>query len=602
MSKPTTILGISALYHDAAAALLRDGELVAAVQEERFTRIKQDPSLPVRSVKWVLEEAGIGIQDVDWLVFYEKPLRKFERILTTSVATFPRGWKSFPRYMQAWLGDKLWLRNKLAETFGVKPDRILFSEHHLSHAASAFLCSPHEEAAILTVDGVGELATTGLWRGTKEPPFIEPISEVRFPHSLGMLYSAITAFLGFAVNEGEYKVMGMAAFGEPKYREQIDELLLLDPGGGFALNMDYFSYHWHPTESYTAKLTELLGAPRFPGEEFAFADHPGEHPPEYIEKCQRYADVAASLQQAVEDALLHLARHAHETIGGDALCMAGGVALNSVANHRIAAEGPFKHLWIQPAAGDSGGALGAALWVWHCVLGNPRTKPMSRPGLGRAWSRAEVQEYLDDLELDYEDLGTAENGADRAAAELAEGGVIGWFQGRFEWGPRALGHRSILADPRTHAMKDTVNIRIKFREAFRPFAPAVTEEAVDDWFELAEAARDPARYMMVAVPVRPDKQDQIPATVHVDGTARVQLVREDDNPLFHRLIRRLGEATGVPVVLNTSFNLKGEPIVSSPVDALATLMRCDLDALYIEGFRVVRSRRLSGEQPLLEEV
>jgi carbamoyltransferase len=597
MSKPTTILGISALYHDAAAALLQDGRLVAAAQEERFSRVKHDPSLPVKATRWCLSEAGIGIGDVDWLVFYEKPLRKFERILSTSVATFPRSWRAFPRYMQTWLGDKLWTRNKLTEAFGVQADRILFSEHHLSHAASAFLCSPHREAAILTVDGVGELATTGLWRGTESAPFIEPVAEVRFPHSIGMLYSALTAWLGFAVNEGEYKVMGLASFGEPRYRAEIDKLLTLSPEGGFALNLDFFSYHWHPTESYTQALVDLLGKPRFPGSPFVFEGTPGATA-EAIAETKRFADVAASLQQATEDALLHLAKHAHEAVGGDALCMAGGVALNSVANHRVAAESPFKHIWIQPAAGDAGGALGAALWAWHCVLGKPREQaPLSRPDLGRRWSRAEVKEYLDDLELDYEDFGSAEAGADKAAEELARGGVIGWVEGGFEWGPRALGHRSILADPRTAEMKDTVNRRIKFREPFRPFAPAITEEAVDDWFELPKSAWEPASFMLLAVPVKEEKKAQIPATTHVDGTARLQLVREADSPVFYRLIKRFGEETGVPVVLNTSFNLKGEPIASSPVDALATLMRCELDALYIEGFRVLRSKRLSGEAP-----
>ncbi len=585
----TWILGVSALYHDAAAVLLRDGEVVAAAQEERFTRIKQDPSLPVRATAWCLAQGGITAAELDWLVFYEKPLRKFERVLATAVATFPRSWRAFPRHMTSWLGDKLWLRNNLVRTFGVSPERLLFSEHHLSHAASAFLCSPFRSAAILTVDGVGEVASTALWHGVEDPPFIEPLAEVRFPHSLGLLYSAITAYLGFAVNEGEYKVMGMAAFGEPRFRDQLACLVQLDDAGGFSLDLSFFRFHWHPSESYTPKLVALLGPPRFPGSPFEPTTDP---------ESQRFADIAASLQQTLEEALLHLARHARERTGEDHLCLAGGVALNSVATHRLAVDSGFESLWVQPAAGDAGGALGAALWAWHGVLGHPRDAVQTRPGLGQSWSRADVQDLLDDLELAYEDLGSAAQSTARAAAELAEGRVLAWFEGRFEWGPRSLGHRAILADPRDEAMRDTVNDRIKFRERFRPFAPAVLAEHADAWFELHPGERDAAGFMLTAAPVRPDRVARVPATTHVDGTARVQLVSADATPVFHQLIGAFAELTGVPVLLNTSLNLKGEPIAASPTDALATLMRCGLDALYIEGFRVERSRRLSGEQPL----
>lgn len=578
------ILGISALYHDSAAVLLRDGEIVAAAQEERFTRLKHDRSLPIRSAQWCLSQAGITAADLTHLVFYEKPLRKFERVLTTTVATFPRSWRLFPRVMHGWLGDKLWLRNHLVRGFQVPPDRILFCEHHLSHAASSFLTSSATEAAILVVDGVGEWATTSLWRGTSAPPFIEPVAEIRYPHSIGLFYSAITAYLGFSVNNGEYKVMGMAPLGKPRYREQMDTLLSLQPDGSFVLDMDYFCFHYHPDKSATDRLSTLLGGPpRFPG---APIDLQTEHG-------QRYADIAASAQAATEDAMLHLAAHAHQLIGTDTLCLSGGVALNSVANRRIAAESPFKHIWIQPAAGDAGGALGAALWAWHMVNGAPRTPHPLPLALGARWDRSAVQTILDDLGFPYTDLGSLEAAADAAADELVEGKVLAWFSGRFEWGPRALGHRSILADPRSPDTKDIVNRRIKFREAFRPFAPAVTEEAADEWFDIPPPGRDLARYMLTTANVRADRRATIPATTHVDGSARVQLVRAEDSPLFHRLIHRFGQSTGVPVVLNTSFNLRGDPIVSSPMGAIATLMRCELDALYIEGFRVPRPSRPS---------
>ena len=572
---PAYILGISALYHDAAAVLLRDGVVVAAIQEERFSRLKHDASLPVRSVQWCLAEAGITIADVAHLVFYEKPLRKFERILSTSVATFPRAWATFPRHMRAWLGDKLWLRGNLCKAFGVAPDRVLFCEHHLSHAASAFYASPHENAAILCVDGVGEWATTSLWRGVGTR--IEPVAEVRFPHSLGLYYSAITAHLGFSVNEGEFKVMGMAAYGKPSFRAEMDRLLTLD-AQGFSLDLDYFAWHWHPTQAASPKLETLLGPPRYPGTPFV----PGEP------TSQRYADIAATAQQQIEEAMLHLANHAHARVGGDALCLAGGVALNSVANHRIAAEGPFAHLWIQPAAGDAGGALGAALWAWHTVLGNPRGAGMVRADLGRQTPTALTRELLDDLGARYTDVGDA--APERAAEDLASGKVLGWMDGRCEWGPRALGHRSILADPRLASTRESVNVSVKFREPFRPFAPSVVAEAADEHFEIPAAAAEPARFMLSTGPVRPASRERLAAITHVDGTARVQVVHAEASPRYHRLIHHFGGLTGVPVVLNTSFNLKGEPVVSSPVNAMASFVRSALDVMYIDNFRVERPR------------
>ena len=581
---PVFILGISALYHDAAATLLRDGVVVAAAQEERFTRLKHDASLPVRAVAFCLEQAGITIDDVDWLVFYEKPLRKFERILSTAVATFPRSWRTFPRQMHAWLGDKLWLRTKLVDTFGVRSDRLMFCDHHQSHAASALLASPHTEAAVLVADGVGEWATTSLWRGGKDAPCLHPLGEVRWPHSLGLVYSAITAHLGFAVNEGEYKVMGMASYGRPTLRDRFDKLATLDRDGGFSLDLDYFSWHWHPTRSATRKLEDLLGPPRLPGTPFVPRGSGIEASPGAVEESQRHANIAASCQAWLEDALLHMARSAKERTGADALCLAGGVALNAVANHRLAADGPFERIWVQPAAGDAGGSLGAALWAWHCVLGNPREERPFHVTLGPTLDPGHTVDMLSDLGFPYEEVADP---TQRATDDLLDGKVLAWVEGAAEWGPRALGHRSILADPRGLDTARRVNERVKFREPFRPFAPSVLPDALEH-FDLAEGERELARYMLTAVPTRGDLAAKAPAVVHVDGSARLQVVHEDEHPAFHALLSGFGQATGLPMLLNTSFNLKGEPPVCGAVDALATFTRSGIDVLYLGGVRVER--------------
>jgi len=579
----TWVLGISALFHDSAVALLKDGVVVAAAQEERFTRIKHDAELPVRAAEWALAEAGITAEDLDWVVFYEKPLAKFQRILVNAVAEFPRAWRAFPRAMQAWLGRKMWIAGELARTFHVPPQKLLFSEHHRSHAASAFLTSPFDEAVILTVDGVGEAATTALWHGRPEAPHVHPVSEVVFPHSLGLFYSAMTAYLGFAVNEGEYKVMGMAAFGEPRFMEQMKQLVRLDEGGGFTLDLDAFCWHWHPTESFTPKLESMLGPARFPGSGFDPSTDEGK----------RWADIAASTQRMLEDALLHVAKAAKARLDLPNLCLAGGVALNAVANRRLAEDGPFEKVWVQPAAGDAGGALGAALWVWHDVLGHPRKKGAFACGLGRRWTEQQVSDILEDLRAPREAL-SPDMRLVRAVDDLEGGGVIGWFQGACEYGPRALGHRSILADPRGADTRDRVNARIKFREAFRPFAPAVTAEAVHDYFEVHPALEGPVRHMVATADVKPEHRELLAAVTHVDGSARVQVVHRESDPLFHALLTAFGERTGLPVLLNTSFNLKGDPIVDTPVDALAALYSSDLDAVYIEHHRVTRSERITG--------
>ncbi len=567
-----SILGISALYHDAAAALVIDGRVVAAACEERFSRIKHDSSLPVRAAQWCLDSAGMTMDDVDQVVYYEKPLRKFERLMISQLLHFPKSMLAFKRSSMIWLTDKLWVRNNLVKEMGIDPTKLLFSEHHLSHAAAAFYCSDFEEAAILTVDGVGEWATTSLWRGG--PNGIEPISEIRFPHSIGLVYSAFTAFLGFRVNNGEYKVMGMAGYGEPRFEEEVRQILMPLDDGSFQVDTTKVQYHYSATDSYTDAFIDLFGQPRFPGSDFDPATEEGK----------RWADVAASIQKVTEDCLVGLAQRLHKETGLTRLCMAGGVALNSVANLHLLNRSPFEKLYIHPAAGDSGSAIGCALWVWNDVLEHSRGPALHHAGIGKSWSHEEIGEFLNDLKVTCEDTG--DDFANRAAADIADGKVIGWFQGGFEWGPRALGFRSILADPRNPDMQDRVNEKVKFRERFRPFAPSVMAGAEARYFEIPVGAEQPVRWMLMVVPVKEDQRQSMPAITHVDGTARIHVVDEDANPAYHKLLAALGERTGHPIVLNTSFNLKGEPIVNSPVIALATFMRCGLDVLYLGSYRI----------------
>ena len=587
------ILGISCFYHDAAAALVRDGELVAAAEEERFSRIKHDFSFPYRAIAFCLAQGGISRRDLDYVVFYEKPFVKFERILKTCLGTFPRSWRVFREAMIVWLKDKLWVRTLIRQALGVQPSKILFSEHHLSHAASAFYCSPFREAAILTVDGVGEWTTAsyGVGRDTE----ISLLKEIHFPHSLGMLYSAFTAYLGFEVNEGEYKVMGMAPYGRPRYLDEVWRLIRLAPDGSFALNLDYFSYHYSPDRTYNGRFVELFGPARPPSLNFFtrdtnFPSYFGPKPSDYnrlADLNQRYADVAASIQRVTEEVLLAMARHLQKETGLRHLCLAGGVALNSVANGRILRETDFEECFIQPAAGDGGGAVGAALYAYHGLLGKPRQFVMEHAAWGQAWGPGEIQEFLASRGIAYREAGGEDELVDQTVNLLADGKVVGWFQGRFEWGPRALGQRSILADPRRAEMKDIVNVKIKFREPYRPFAPSVLAERAGEYFALPDPPRHyPARFMLYVVDVLPGRAQAVPATTHVDGSARLQTVTAEWNPLYHRLIRRFGEATGVPVLLNTSFNLKGEPIVASPADALKTFTSSGMDALILGPFIV----------------
>jgi carbamoyltransferase len=566
------ILGISCFYHDSAAALLRDGELVAAAHEERFTRKRHDPGLPAQAVAYCLREAGLGIDELDYVAFYDKPFVKFERLLLTYLATFPRSLPSFSRAMPLWLKEKLWVPRVIGRELGFRGE-ILFAEHHQSHAAAAFLPSPYEEAAILTVDGVGEWATASqaVGRGTG----IEMLREIRFPHSLGLLYSAFTYYLGFRVNSAEYKVMGAAPYGEPRYTDLIlKELVDLREDGSFKLNMKYFAYDYGLTMT-NERFAALFGQPR-------------RDPESGME--QFHWDCAASIQKVTEEVMLRMVRDLHARTGLKRLVMAGGVALNCVANGRIVREGPFEELWVQPAAGDAGSALGAALFVHSTVLGKPRRFRMDHAYWGPAWSDDEIRRWLDERRIPYHVLAREEMLRETARQLHEEQAVVGWMQGRMEWGPRSLGMRSILADPRNRENWQRVNLKIKFRESFRPFAPAVLADRASEWFELDRESP----YMLLVCNVKPGRE--IPAVTHVDGSARVQTVTRDTAPEFYDLIAEFDRQTGCPVLINTSFNVRGEPIVCSPEHAYLCFMRTEMDLLVL-GNNLLWKK----EQPKLEE-
>ncbi len=585
------ILGISCFYHDSAAALLRDGEIVAAAEEERFSRLKHDFGFPELAIEFCLKKAGIEAGDLDYVVFYEKPFLKLDRLLNTILQTYPSSLKVFQNSMINWFGDKLWVKGIIYKKLGISLDKILFTEHHISHAASAYFASPFEESAILTVDGVGEWATTTMGRARGQEITLE--REQRFPHSLGLLYSAFTAYLGFEVNEGEYKVMGMAPYGEPKYLDEVWKTVRREGNGSFSLNMDYFIFHRSTMNSFSEKLTELLGPSREPESKFftrssGYPAYYGPKPAGYEEACRKnehYADVAASIQRVTEELVLDMARDLHRSTGLDKLCMAGGVALNSVANARLLKESGFSEIYIQPAAGDGGGALGAALYVHNAVLKGKRSPVMSHAYWGEEYSAAEAADQLSAEGAKWEEVADEGDLLGRVSEFIMAGDVIGWHQGRFEWGPRALGHRSILANPTSEAMKEIVNTKIKFREPFRPFAPSVLAEKAGAYFDIDEPERHyPARFMLLVVPVREEAKSKLPAITHVDGTGRLQTVIKEESPRYHRLIETFGGASGVPVVLNTSFNLRGEPIVNTPADAWRTFMASEMDKLVVGNF------------------
>jgi carbamoyltransferase len=584
------ILGISAYYHDSAACLVRDGEIVAAAQEERFTRIKGDHRFPLASVEYCLREAGIKSEELDYVVFYDKPLPKFERLLESYLDYAPLGIRSFIKAMPMWLREKFWMEQQIGKGCGYK-GKVLFTEHHESHAASAFFPSPFDSAAILTIDGVGEWATTtwGIGRGNE----IHLLAEMHFPHSLGLLYSAFTYYTGFKVNSGEYKVMGLAPYGQPKYVQTIlDELVDLREDGSLRLNMKYFNYCQGLTMTNGAFDKLFGGRPRKPETLLT----------------QRDMDLARSVQDVTEMCMMRMARHVHKETGEKNLCLAGGVALNCVGNGAILRDGPFENLWIQPAAGDAGGALGAALSVWYQYLGRPRDIPTVCQGhkdgmrgayLGPTFGSDDIAEFLDGVGAVYHRM-PQHALIEQVARWLAEEQVIGWFQGRMEFGPRALGARSILGDPRSPRMQSLMNLKIKFRESFRPFAPSVLRDRVSEFFQMD--CESP--YMLLVAPVQPglripmtSEQEKlfgldklnvprsiIPAITHVDYSARVQTVRREDNPLYYDLIEAFARITACPVLINTSFNVRGEPIVCTPQDAYTCFMRTGIDHLVMEDY------------------
>ena len=592
------ILGISAFYHDSAACLVRDGKIVAAAQEERFTRKKHDPEFPKHAAEYCLKSQGLSSKDLNYVAFYDKPLLKFERLLETYLVTAPAGFTTYAKALPAWLKHKLWIPDTIKNELAYEGE-ILFTEHHQSHAASAFYPSPYQRAALLTIDGVGEWTTNSL--GLGEGNQFSLIQDIKFPHSLGLLYSAFTYFTGFKVNSGEYKVMGLAPYGEPRFAKTIYENLIdLKDDGSFHLNLKYFNYLSGETMT-NEEFGELFGGAR----------RKPESP-----LTQREMDLAASIQVVVEECMLRQARYLHREVGGDNLCLAGGVALNCVGNGRVLREGPFKNIWIQPAAGDAGGALGAALCVWYGYLDNPRLTDNKRDFqkaslLGPEYSKEEVIDQLSSFgavfkELDDRDL------FKRSAELLAQEKVVGWFQGRMEFGPRALGGRSILGDPRSQSMQSKMNLKIKYRESFRPFAPAVMREHVSEYFELDSDSP----YMLLVAPVRkerrlamtPDQEklfgiaklnvpkSDIPAVTHVDYSARVQTVARDEHPTFYKLLEAFYERTGCAVLVNTSFNVRGEPIVCTPADAYACFMRTEMDALVINNYLMLKE-----EQPRWQE-
>jgi carbamoyltransferase len=556
------ILGISAFYHDSAAALLRDGQIVAAAQEERFTRRKNDERFPKHAVDFCLKFAGIPERELDAIVFYDKPITKFTRLLETYLAVAPHGLITFPRVLPSWLAEKLNLRKTIRDELpGLRKEcKVLFTEHHQSHAASAFYPSPFKEAAILTVDGVGEWATTTVGRGHGNE--LEILKELRFPHSLGLLYSAFTAYCGFRINSGEYKLMGLAPYGQPKYAAAIyDNLIDLKPDGSFWLNMDYFAF----------LRSLVMTNHRF----HALFDGPPRRPESPIDN--RHKDVAASIQAVTNEVMLRLARHAREMTGLRHLCMAGGVALNCVANGLILREKIFDDVWIQPAAGDAGGALGAALAVAQARC------DMQASLLGPEFSNAEIEFTLRSHFAVYEQLNDAEL-FQRTAGLIAAEKVVGWVQGRMEFGPRALGNRSILGDPRSPKMQAQMNLKIKFRESFRPFAPVVRAERVSDYFEFDRESP----YMLLVAPVR---KSGLPAVTHVDNSARIQTLKREDNPRFYALLQAFEKLTGCPVLINTSFNIRGEPIVCTPDDAYRCLVNTEMDYLVIGNFLLERLKQ-----------
>ncbi|MFA4855695.1 MAG: carbamoyltransferase [archaeon] len=568
------ILGIACYYHDSSACLVRDGKLIAAAQEERFSRKKHDSDFPKNAIEYCLKEGKTTIGKIEVVAFYEKPFLKFERLLYQFVETFPKSYFAFAKSLPPWLTERLLIKAVLGE-MGFK-GKICFLEHHLSHAASSFLVSPFKSAAIFTADGVGEWATTTLGKGYGND--VKIFKEINFPHSLGLLYSAVTAFLGFRVNSSEYKVMGLAPYGKPKYYDKMKKLVDIRPDGSFALDMDYFCYHYRMSMP-SKKFIELFGKQRKSGEPII----------------QFHKDIAMSLQKVTEEAIFSALNYLHRITGEENLCMAGGVALNSVANGKILKKTPFKRIWIQPAASDAGGSIGAAYYVYNSTLGNRRNFVFDSASLGPGFSDAEIERVLKEKKIAYTKFGSGKELLKAAVGMLLKDGVIGWFQGRMEWGPRALGNRSILASPTKSKMKDILNLKVKHREYFRPFAPVICDSDVDSFFEADKPLPEPAYYMLMVWPIKKSRQKMVPAVTHVDGSGRLQVIRRNQNQLYYDLIKEFGKKTGVPILVNTSYNIRGEPIVCTPFDAYKCMMGTGIDALFAGNFLIKRKDNLRDE-------
>ena len=581
------ILGISAHYHDSAAALVVDGVPVAAVQEERLSRHKNDAAFPMAAIEWCLDHAGVEPDALDAVVFYERPMLKFDRILTCALRAFPHSWRSFPRAMKSSLGAKVWVRGIISSQLGVPASKILFTEHHRSHAATAFLTAPVRRAAILTADGVGEWATLTVGHGDRRPDgtAITLLREIRFPHSLGMLYSAFTAYLGFAVNEGEYKVMGLASYGRPTMVDEVRKLIRRTPDGAFRLDLDYFEFHTTARRSYSSKFVGLFGPPRDPFDPIDFETAEG----------QRFANCAASVQQVLEDILVDMTRALQRETGLRDLCLGGGVALNGVANARILAESGFERVFVPPAPGDAGCALGAALYADRIHFGNPERDIPDHPFWGPAVEESALAKLAYEDEQPVEQLGDSAM-IDRVAHDLVKGHIVGWMDGALEFGPRALGNRSILAAPHTAEMRDRLNRDVKNREQFRPFAPVVPIEMAGKYFDLPPGGMRLARFMSGVFPVRPEWRARLAAVTHVDGTARVQTLERTMAPRLYALLEAYGRLSGLPVLLNTSFNLSGEPIVNRAVEGYLTFRRSGIDVLAVGQTRVAKRASLRTKQ------
>ena len=583
------ILGISAHYHDSAAALVIDGVPVCAVQEERLSRRKGDAAFPLAAIEWCLDHGQVEPSALDAVVFYERPMLKFERILTCLLRAFPHSWRAFPKAMKNSLGEKVWMRGIISSQLGIPGRKVLFTTHHQSHAAASFFTAPTDRAAFLTADGVGEWATVTVGHAERKlngPSSMTHLREIRFPHSLGMLYSTFTAYLGFAVNEDEYKVMGLSSYGRPSMIEEVRKLIRRTPDGAFQLCPDYFEFQTTAERSYSSRFVELFGPPRSPYEPIDLESAEG----------RRFADCAASVQRVLEETLVEMAQALRQETGLTDLCLGGGVALNGLANARILAESGFERVFVPPAPGDAGCAIGAALYADRIHFGNPHLEVPDHPFWGPSVDAGELARLGEEDRQTFEQLDDTAL-IENVAADLAAGRIVGWMDGALEFGPRALGHRSILAAPHTTEMRDRLNREIKFREQFRPFAPVVPVEAADRYFELPPGAKRMARFMSGVFPVRADWRDRLAAVTHVDGSARVQVLERDMAPRLYNLLYAYGRHSGIPVLLNTSFNVAGEPIVNRAVEGYSTFRRCGMDVL-VAGQTSIRKQasRLAKEE------